>query len=103
MPKINVTIPHQLGTTEAKNRIQGAVAEAMGRYGDKVSNLQERWEGDRGAFSGKAMGFNLSGTVTVRPDAVEVQGDLPLAAAMFKGQIEAAIRERGSKLLASSE
>jgi hypothetical protein len=103
MPKVNVTIPHQLGTAEAKTRIQGALAEAMGRYGDKVSNLQERWEGDRGEFSGKAMGFNLSGTVTVRPDAVEIRGDLPLAAAMFKGQIEAAIRERGSKLLASSE
>ena len=100
MPKLNVTIPHQLGADEARRRIQGAVAEAMGRYGDKVSNLQERWEGDRGEFSGKAMGFNLSGTVTVRPDAVEIRGDLPLAAAMFKGQIEAAIRERGSKLLA---
>ncbi len=77
MPKLNVTIPHQLGTTEARSRIQGAVAEAMGRYGDKVSNLQERWEGDRGEFSGKAMGFNLSGTVTVHPDAVEIQGESP--------------------------
>ena len=100
MPKLNVTVPHALGTDEARSRIQGAIAEAMGRYGDRVSDVQERWEGDRGEFSGRAMGFKLSGSIDVRPDAVEIRGDLPLAASMFKGQIEAMIRERATKLLA---
>jgi putative polyhydroxyalkanoate system protein len=101
MPKVNVTVPHALGTEEARARIQGALADAKTRYADRVSDLSERWEGDRGEFSGRAMGFKVSGTIAVRPDAVEINGDLPLAASMFKGQIEAKIRERASQLLAS--
>ena len=46
------------------------------------------------------MGFNVKGHVTVRADAVEINGDLPFAATMFKGQIEAMIRDRATKLLA---
>lgn len=100
MPNVNVTVPHALGTAEAKARIQGAIADAKTRYADRVSDLQERWEGDRGEFSARAMGFNVSGNLIVRPDTVEITGDLPLAAAMFKGQIEAMIREQAAKLLA---
>ena len=100
MPKLNMTVPHSLGTEEAKRRIQGAIADAKTRYADQVSDLHERWQGDRGEFSGRAMGFNVSGNLNVRDDAVEISGDLPFAAAMFKGQIEAMIRDRATKLLA---
>ena len=100
MPKVNVTVPHALGTAEARSRIEQAIAEAKTRYADRVSDLTERWEGDRGEFSARAMGFNVKGQIAVRPDQVEINGDLPLAAAMFKGQIEAMIRDRATKLLA---
>ena len=100
MPKLHVTVPHSLGTEEAKSRIQGAIADAKTRYADRVSDLSERWEGDRGEFSGRAMGFKVSGDIAVRTDAVEITGDLPFAAAMFKGQIETMIRDRATKLLA---
>ena len=100
MPKVNVTVPHALGTAEARSRIEQAIAEARTRYADRVSDLSERWEGDRGEFSARAMGFNVKGRIAVGPDQVEINGDIPLAAAMFKGQIEAMIRERATKLLA---
>lgn len=100
MPKINVVVPHQLSTDEARGRIQGMVSEAMAKYATQVSDFSEEWTGDTGTFAGKAMGFSVSGTVDVRPAEVAINGNLPLAATMFKGQIESMIRERAGKLLA---
>ncbi len=100
MPKLNVVVPHQLPTEDAKGRIQGMVSDAMAKYATQVSDFTETWDGDQGSFSGRAMGFAVSGTVDVRPGEVAINGDLPLAATMFKGQIEAMIRERAGKLLA---
>jgi predicted NBD/HSP70 family sugar kinase len=100
MPKLNVVVPHQLTTEEAKGRIQGMVSEAMAKYSTQVSDFSESWNGDQGKFSGRAMGFSVSGTVDVRPGEVAINGNLPLAASMFKGKIEEMIRERAGKLLA---
>lgn len=100
MPKVKVVVPHKLSPEEAKGRIQGMVTEAMGRYAGQVGDFKEHWDGDRGEFSGKAMGFNVSGSVDVRPGEIEINGNLPLAASMFKGQIESLIKERAGKLLA---
>ena len=99
MPKLNVVVPHQLTTEEAKGRIQGMVSEAMAKYATQVSDFSENWTGDQGKFSGRAMGFSVSGTVDVRPGEVAINGNLPLAATMFKGQIESMIRDRAGKLL----
>jgi len=100
VPKMTVRVPHQLGQQEARSRIQGLLADVKERYAGQISEVQERWSENRGEFSLRAMGFNVSGTLDVRPDEVELVGDLPFAAMPFKGRIETTIRERAEQLLA---
>ena len=99
MPKMSVNVPHRLGQVEALSRVQGMIGHLKQRYGDQISDLREEWNGNSGTFSLKAMGFNVSGRLVVTEGAVEMDGDLPLMAAPFKGQIEQMVRQETERLL----
>lgn len=99
MPKMSMTIPHQLGEQEALSRIKGMLGDAKQQYGNQITDLHEQWNGNAGEFSLKAMGFSLAGTLRVDADKVAIDGDLPWAAKPFQGTIEATIRERAERLL----
>lgn len=99
MPKMSMTIPHQLGQEEARSRVQGMISNMKEQYGDRVSDLSEQWNGDTGTFSLKAMGMSLKGTLQITDSELKVDGDLPWAAKPFQGTIEATIRERAERLL----
>lgn len=100
MPKSTVTVEHQLGKDEALARIKGLLAQAKEQYGDRITDLEEHWSGDGGTFSFRAMGFRISGSLTVSDRDVVIVGDYPFAALPFKGTIEATLRERAQRLLA---
>ena len=100
MPKMNVVVPHRLSQEEALSRVRGLLADLTRQYGGQISDLRERWSDGRGEYSFRAMGFNVSGTLDVRPAEVELVGDLPFAAMPFKGRIEDAIRREAERLLA---
>ena len=100
MPKVEMSVPHQLGTAEAERRIKGIIEKLKDEHGDQVSELTERWNGPVGTFSMKAMGFTVSGTITVRDSSVDMTANVPMMAMMFKGQIEEMVRERAATLLA---
>ena len=99
MPKMSMTIPHQLGEQEALSRIQGMLGDVKQQYGSQITDLSERWNGNTGDFSFKAMGLALAGKIQVREREVAIDGDLPWAAKPFQGTIEATIRERAERLL----
>lgn len=100
MPSMTITVPHQLSQAEALGRIQRLLSDVRNDYGDRVTDLQETWHETGGEFSFRAMGFNISGKLDVRPDKVELKGNYPLAAMPFKSKIESTIRERAEQLLA---
>lgn len=100
MPKTNVTVDHNLGREEAMQRLQGMLASVKENYGDQVSDLEEHWTDKGGTFSFKAMGFKISGDLTVTDSAVSIDADFPWAAKPFQGTIETTIRERAARLLA---
>lgn len=100
MPKMTMTIPYQISEDEALTRIKGMINEMKDQHGDKVSNLQENWQGNTGTFSLTAQGFKTGGTLTVEPKQIVLNGDIPWAAKPFQGMIEATIRERVDRLLA---
>lgn len=100
MPKTEVSVPHNLGKDEAIQRLQGMLSSVKENYGNQVSDLQENWTADGGTFSFKAMGFKISGVLTVTDDDMRVQAEFPWAAKPFQSTIEAAIRERAERLLA---
>ena len=99
MPKSTINVPHQLGKDMALTRIKDILVQAKAQYGDKISDLQEDWTNEGGSFSFRAMGFKISGSMTVTDSNVEILGDYPFAALPFKGTIEATLRERAERLL----
>jgi hypothetical protein len=99
VPKSTINVPHQLGKDMALTRIKDILVQAKAQYGDKISDLQEDWTNEGGSFSFKAMGFKISGSMTVTDSNVEILGDYPFAALPFKGTIEATLRERAERLL----
>jgi hypothetical protein len=100
MPDLNISIPHQLSQDEALRRLKSAIADAKKQYGDKIDELQETWNGYTGTLNVAAMGQKLAVVLRVNPSDVTVQSALPMLAMMFRGKIEAAIRQEGTKLLA---
>ena len=79
--------------------MQAYGARLKARYGDKVSDLEESWDGNVLSFSGSGMGQSISGTVTVNAGAVAVELDLPFAAMLMKGKIESTVRSEVSRVL----
>lgn len=99
MPKLTVAVEHSLTPEEAVDRLQRFLSVLKERYQDKISNLEESWETHGGSFSFSVMGFSTSGTVSVDPSEVKIDGKLPLAAMMFKGTIEQQIRDQLDRIL----
>jgi putative polyhydroxyalkanoic acid system protein len=99
MPKLSVTVPHQLGKQEATTRLQGILEKIRERYQDQLSDLQETWNANVLSFSFKTYGFGIKGTMTVDDSDVKIDGDLPFAAMMFKGKIETDLKNTLSRWL----
>lgn len=100
MPSLSITVPHALGADEAVARLKSLFEKIKERHADKVSNLEESWDGNRLSYGFSTYGFNIKGDLNIEPDAVVVNGSLPFAAMMFKGKIEQAVREELEKRLA---
>lgn len=100
MAKLNMAVSHRLSQDEALKRIKTLLGEVKTQFADKISDLREEWNGNTGKFSFSAMGFSVSGILTVNLSKVELSGNLPFAASFFKGKIESTLRERAETLLA---
>ncbi|MEO0530526.1 MAG: polyhydroxyalkanoic acid system family protein [Planctomycetota bacterium] len=99
MPKFDVSVPNPLGKQAALDRLQGFSDKLRERHADKIKDIEQQWDGDRMTFGFKTMGLRIEGEMLVEEDAVRVSGDLPFAAAMFKGQLTGAMEDQLQKLL----
>jgi len=99
MANLDVVIPHNLTQDEAIERIKKLLGEMKRKHGDRISDLQENWEGNVGDFSFTAQGFHVSGNLEVNSSSVKLTGKIPLALSLFKGPISKTIYEEGSKIL----
>jgi hypothetical protein len=93
-------VPHQLGQQQAVERLNSFLEKVQQRYKDQVSEMEGTWVGNVLSFAFKTYGFKIKGNAAVEQDQVKLDGDLPLAAMMFKGRIEQSIRDELEKLLA---
>ncbi len=100
MANKTLVVAHKLGEVGALARIRGLLPELKQKFSDKITDLSENWNNNTGTFSFKAMGFKISGTLTVRPTEVELVGDMPFIASMAWGKFEPKIREEAEKRLA---
>ncbi len=99
MSSIDISIPHQLPEEEALGRIKTLLRNTVQQQGDKITNLQEHWDGKTGTFSFTAMGYDIAGTLTVLPDKIDLHAKVPFAVSLFKGTISKMIRDRADELL----
>ncbi len=75
------------------------MAELKEKYAGQVKDVQETWTDYRNDFS-IAMGpLSTSGYIDVDEQRVEIELEIPLFAAMFKGQIKSLIEEEAKKIL----
>jgi putative polyhydroxyalkanoate system protein len=101
MPKFGVRVPHTLTKDEARSRLERFVEMIQAKFAGQVSELQQNWEGDTLRFHFKTYGIPLDGGITVADNELNLAGDLPFAAMMFKGKIESEIREQLEKIVAA--
>ena len=101
MPKITVTVPHQLGQQGAAERLQSFVARLKEKHQDQVSNLEEEWSGNALKFGFKTFGFQFKGAGNVSDTEAKLDVDIPFAAMMFKGKIESEMRDTLTRVLQS--
>ena len=99
MASLNMSIPHELEAGDALNKVQGLLQNVKKQYGDKVTNLREEWHGNTGIFSFNIMGYDISGRLMVKDKEVELDGNLPFAASLFKGKIKSLIEQEAQKVL----
>jgi Putative polyhydroxyalkanoic acid system protein (PHA_gran_rgn) len=99
MSALDISIPHALSQDEALQRVKDGIVKGKAEYASRVRELHEHWDGYLGTFSAIAMGYALSATMTVNPDAVLVHAQLPAVASFFRGAIEKAVREHLDSLL----
>ena len=97
---MNISIPHSLGEEEATRRIQKLITQSKPQWEGMVSNLEEQWVGNKGEFSFKVMGKNVSGVIQVHPNSADVGVKLPLSLLPFRSKIEGELTTRARELLA---
>jgi hypothetical protein len=99
MPEMTATIPHQLGKSEAKRRIQSHIATLRQQHAALFSNLTEQWTGDTMTFSLTALAQTISGRLVVEEHAVQVAVSLPWIFQALESAIRPQIEDVGRKLL----
>ncbi len=99
MPALAIQVPHQLPVAEAVVRLQKFLDEIRRDHAERVSNVQGEWLAETLKFAFTAMGMQIKGNLIVGEQDVRVSGNLPFAAALFRGTIEQTIRGELEKLL----
>jgi putative polyhydroxyalkanoate system protein len=101
MPKFGVRVPHTLAKDEARKRLERFIELLTEKSGGQVSDLQQSWEGDTLKFHFKTYGIAIDGGITIGDNELNLAGDIPFAAMMFKGKIESQIREQLERIVAA--
>lgn len=97
---VTVTIPHELGTAEARRRIDAGFGRLEKQFGGGGLNQVTRsWHGERMSFAAKVMGQAISGRLDVREKAVVMEIDLPMMLALIADKIKGRVQKEGRLLL----
>ena len=97
---MTLSVPHNLGTEEAKRRVTHLITETKEHFGSMIGDVEESWTDNTGTFHFRAMGFAVSGRLQVEPSALQIEIDFPFAALPFKSRVEKEILHQAELLLA---
>ena len=99
MPNLNMDFAHALAQQEAVQRLKDRFKSIQETYAEHIKDMEEKWDDNALAFGFTTFGLKVQGTVAVEPSEVKLAAKLPLAATMFKGQIQKQIGDELKKLL----
>jgi hypothetical protein len=99
MPQFNVSVPHHTTKEQATEKVKFLLDKIGQKYANQIKDLEQEFEGDKLNFSFKTLGIKVSGEGTVDDENVNIKGNLPLAAMMFKGKIESDLREELKRMM----
>ena len=94
-----VSIPHTLGRSEARRRLDSGIGRLRPDLGALLSGLDYHWEGDTLNFIASAMWQRITGRIEVLDDVVRVEIDLPWIMQLLRDTIAKQVRGRGVALL----
>lgn len=92
-----IALPHQLGSTAARARLETGLEKLRAQYGNYVSIAEGHWSGDELTVGVTALGQSASGTVAVSDTEVRVSYELPFLLRMFAGQIETYLKTEATQ------
>lgn len=101
MAGFSTKVSHPLDKQTAVAKLTGLMDAMRTKYKDVASDVEGTWADNVLNFSLRVMGFNIQGKVTVEDKEATVEGQLPLAASMFRGRIEESIKSEMERELAS--
>lgn len=99
MNRLSISIPHQLGTAEAKRRIDEGTDQLRRQSGGLLGPVETRWQGDTLTFQALPMGQSISGEVFVAEQVVRIEVVLPWLLAALAGTVRQSIETQGRVLL----
>lgn len=98
MPKVKVSVPHQLEPAAALERIKPALEKILRDF--QGHDVEQTYTQTGATFRFKSLAFTITGNVVVEPTQAIVEVDLPFAALMFKDKVERAITKNVGRALA---
>jgi putative polyhydroxyalkanoate system protein len=99
VPKFSLEVPHTFTAEEAKSRLERFAESLQAQYGDKVSDLEQTWNGNKLSFGFKTFGIKIAGAIEALEQKLLVTGEIPFTAMMFKGKIESEVKEKLARLM----
>jgi len=100
MPKLSMSVQHQLGQEEALRRMKDKADAVWNENRDKIAEGSQTWNDNQLSFSVSVMGMKIPGQVVVGQADIVLSADVPFIALAFKGMIEDRVRQELGTLLA---
>lgn len=85
---IIITLPHDLGTQEAKRRIAAGLDRLRQDYVDKLAHSEAVWSGDRADLRIVALGQTVNAELEVMAETVRIEVHLPWLLAALGTKIQ---------------
>ncbi len=96
---LKVEIPHQLGRSEARRRIENGFENLIRQLPLGAGTCTQRWDGDRLTFGVAAMGQTVPGSVDVRDTVVAIEIELPGLLGQIASAFQGRLQKAGQRLL----
>ncbi|HZM07667.1 MAG TPA: polyhydroxyalkanoic acid system family protein [Methylocella sp.] len=96
---IVITVPHNLGAEEAKQRIVERLERLRRDYVDRLGYSEVNWSGDTADLRVVAFGQTVTGKICVMSDSLRVEVQLPWILAALTNKIQGVLKSNAEESL----